>query len=198
MLVTPHRRQLGREQPGLRSEVLLDGPVQVEMITSQIGEHRGVEPRAGDPPQCKGVRRDLHHDRVDALVTHRGEPFLQLGGLGGGADPTQCPDHTDVVTGRPQRGRDQVRGRRLAVRAGDPDRRQRTARLIVERGRDMPEHRPRVVDDDLGDGDGQLVVDEERRRTGLDRRLARTRARRDASRPRTRRAHRVRRLVSRA
>ena len=74
------------------------------MILPQIREDRRVEPGARDAPEREGVRRDLHHDRVDTLVAHAHEPFLQLGRLGRRADAAQRADHPDLVADRSQRG----------------------------------------------------------------------------------------------
>ena len=96
--------------------------VQVEVIAAEVGEHGDVEPRAGDPVQREGVRRHLHHHRLDALVDVAGELALQVGRLGRGARARQRADRGRVAMPAPaQDRRHQVGGRGLAVGAGDAD-----------------------------------------------------------------------------
>ena len=50
------RSHLRREQAGLGAEVVLHRPVQVEVVGTEVGEHRGGEPRAVDAMHRHGMR----------------------------------------------------------------------------------------------------------------------------------------------
>ena len=50
-----HGRSARREQAGLGGEVALDGPVQVEVVAAEVGEHRDGEAGAVDPVEGEGV-----------------------------------------------------------------------------------------------------------------------------------------------
>ena len=76
-----HRRL---EEHRLRSEVLLDGAVQVEVVAPEVGEHTHPEVRSGDAVQLQGVRRHLHRDRSATLGDEGGELLLEVGCLRGG------------------------------------------------------------------------------------------------------------------
>ena len=165
-------RATGLEQQRLGPEVLLDGAVQVEVVTAEVGEDCGVEPGSVDPVQGEGVRRHLHHHRPVALVTKLGEAGLQLRRLGRRVGARQRADDARRVAGGTQdRGEEHAR-RRLAVGPGDADDPERRRRVAVDRRGDRAEGQPGVVDDELRDGADihrpQGVVDEQRRRPGRD------------------------------
>ncbi len=50
----------GQEQQPLGQEVVLEGRVEVEMVARQVGERDGVEVDAGRAVESQGVRRRLH------------------------------------------------------------------------------------------------------------------------------------------
>ena len=159
------------EQHRLGLEVRLDGAVQVEVITPEVGEHGRVEAGAVDAVQGQGVRRHLHHHRTGAVVAHRRQSRLQLGGFGRRVRARQRADDTGGIAGGPQDRREQPAGGGLAVGAGDPDEAQRRRRVAVHRGGDRAERHARVVDDELVDVGahlvlGERVIDQQRRRPG--------------------------------
>jgi hypothetical protein len=102
--------------------------MEVEVVLREIGERPDPEGTAVHAPELEGVARHLHHDRVHALLEHRGEETLQFRGLRRG----QCarlPDTRDAGLDRadqPHRmtvghqGRlGQIAGGGLARRTGD-------------------------------------------------------------------------------
>ena len=113
---------------------------------------------------------------------HRPERPLELGRLGGrgvglvgrldAADPgLGRAGHPGPDAGRLERRDGEERGRRLAVRAGDPDDRQVAARIAVPPGGRGGQGGPAVGHDELRQVDlGQRVLDERGGGTGRGRR----------------------------
>ena len=181
-----HDRATRLEQQRLGPEVLLDRPVEVEVIAAEVREHGGVERRAVDAVHRQRVRRDLHHDGAVAVAQHRREAGLQLGRLRRRERARQRADHARRVAGGTQDRCDERAGRGLAAGAGDADDPERRRRVAVDGRRDRPEGAPRVVDHELAHRADhvrrQRVVDEQRAMPRRGRRRARTRARRGVRR----------------
>ena len=160
-------RVLGREERRLRPEVVLHRLVEVEVVLREVGEQGDVEDRAVDAVLGERVARDLHDDVGRAGLPHHGEQGVQVGRLRSGAnrlDPD--PPHPRLdraeeagrLAERAQARLDEVRGRRLAVGAGDPDQGEVAGGLPVDEGGHVAEDGPWVGDHEHGDGDvtGQL------------------------------------------
>ena len=105
---------------------------------------------AAHPILREGVRRDLHRDGRHAAVAHDGEQAMEVGCLGrrtgerhrfAGDARAGGADHTRHPAGRPEDRLQQVGRRRLAVRAGDADRRERVGGA-AEHHRRHRAHRP--------------------------------------------------------
>ena len=121
----------------------------VQVIAREIREHRRVKPQAGDSFLIQSMRRHLHRD---ARRTELRELAVQREDVGSRHTVRRdrgrhaVPQRADVAA-RPLRKaqhlREQVRDRRLAVRAGDADDR-RFARRRVERTRKLAEARFQV------------------------------------------------------
>src|SRR3546814_20740137 len=72
-----HRR-LRIEQPSLGLEVLLEVPMEIQVVLRKIGERADVEADAVDASESKSVTGDLHDDGIDPLLCHHGEQSMQL------------------------------------------------------------------------------------------------------------------------
>ena len=171
------RRRAGEEAP-LRGEVLLHGPVQVEVILAQVREDERIEPDPVEPPERCPVRRSLDRRSAVARTEHLSEEPLEIDRLGGGEgcrsafpahDPLDGSDEPAAPTGRLQDGVQQKGRRRLAVGAGHTDDLELPGRLPEERvGRDR--HRSAHVGyDELRHRDVELAPDDEGSRAPLDR-----------------------------
>ena len=64
--------------------VFLHGPVEVQVVLTQVGEHRHVEAEPRHPLQSQGMGGDLHHHVGTARLLHGAKQFLQLIALRGG------------------------------------------------------------------------------------------------------------------
>src|SRR5262249_61497592 len=80
----PHPRVGGREQGGLRGEVLLQVAVEVQVILGQVGEDGHLVGGARHPAERQRVAGHLHRRRGDTAFGHGGEQDLQVGRLRGG------------------------------------------------------------------------------------------------------------------
>ena len=156
----PESGPLGREQAGLRGEVVLHVRMEVEVVTTEVGEHRDVEDDPVDPAHHQRVAGDLHRAGVHAALAHQCEERVQVGGLRGG----QLRLHVDTgdagADGADRRRRHarllqaalhQPRGRRLALGPGHPDHPQRRGGLAVDPGSEAAEHRSRPLDHEQRD-----------------------------------------------
>ncbi|OIQ74132.1 hypothetical protein GALL_442220 [mine drainage metagenome] len=141
------------EQLGLGTEVLLHAAVEVEVVPLQVREARDVEHEPVDPPECKGMGRDLHrHGRHPELARPR-ERRVQRGRLHRGPHAPGGPVAEAGLDGAEQSGRsmrrteggiDEVGRGGLAVRPGDPDGDQTRPRRVVHRCRDRPREGTRI------------------------------------------------------
>ena len=118
----------------------LECAVELEVLVRQVGEHRGTVSAVAHAPECEAVRRGLDHR---GLVAHRHHPrqqLLELERLGGRCASEillELIAHLDVHSPEQSgslacRGQDLGTERsdgRLAIGAGDADRRQVSARL---------------------------------------------------------------------
>ena len=132
------RRAVGkqqlREQLAFGREVGVHVAVEVEMVPSQIGEHRGPEAALLDPLQREGVGRHLEHHGVAARPAHSGQEVHEIARLGRGpgrghrAPGDSVADGPDQPRGVARRGEDRLDQSgcgALAVGPSDPDKLQR-------------------------------------------------------------------------
>ena len=148
------------EEGGLGREVVLHVAVEVQVVLGEVGEGADREPRARHPAQGERVARHLHRHVGDAGLTHHREERLQVGRLRRGERAGQ-PGAVDAdadgaeqprgAPGRVQPGLDQVRDRRLAAGAGDPEDREVGGRVAVDESGDGAEHVARVGVDEHRD-----------------------------------------------
>ena len=151
-------RRRTREEAALGGVVVLHRPVEVEMVLGQVREHERVEADAVESAQRRRMRRGFERDAAVAGVEHLAERALEVDRLGRRADDRahlaadaalhraeQAGTLPILVEDRPE----QVRGRRLSVRARDPRHGELLRRLAEEQvGRDRHRH-ARFVDDEL-------------------------------------------------
>ena len=151
------------EQRQLGVAVRLPRAVQLEMLVGEVREDRDVVGDARDAIEGEPVRGRLDDGEVVAGVDHGPQRRLELGRLGGrgvrlvGVRPAADPrrdgaDHPGPPTRGLERRDRQVGGRRLAVRARDPDDRELMRGIAVPPRRGAGEGRPRRVHDDLRGG----------------------------------------------
>ena len=141
------RRRRTGEEPPLRHVVLLHRAVEVEMVLRQVREHERVEADAVEAMQHRRVRGRLERDAAVARVEHLAKRPLQIDRLGRGAHDRPNLSSDPALDGAEQAGPaarrfqdrvQQVRGGRLAVRAGDTGDLELARRLAeehVRRGR---------------------------------------------------------------
>ena len=178
------------EQAQFRVPIRLPRPVQLEVLVGQVRQDRDVVGDLVDAVEGESVRCRFDDRGTVAGTDHRGEGVLEGGCLGGrrvfdvgdldAADPGGGrAGHPGPDAGRLERRDREERGRRLAVRAGDPDDRQIVARVAVppRGGRREPDARVR-----------RRPVVEGRRRGAASRRARRRR--RQRRRPRRSRGRR--------
>ena len=148
------------EQPPLGGEVALHVAVEIEVVARQVGEDAGGEAR------CR--RRAAAPARATTLPSRtprsRGRPSRAAAAarpaLRASCAPRRCsrrrcgtptvPMQPAAHAGGVEDRRQQVRGRRLAVRAGDADERAARRSDAVERGREKGQRQPRVARPDPG------------------------------------------------
>ncbi len=170
---------VGQEQRALGGEVVVERRVKVEMVARQVREDDRREGDAGRALERESMRRRLHDARQVAAVDHLAEHALQLHRLGGRELRIGRSTPAMRLTTVPSRaGRrpatvrivgQQVGGRRLAVGAGDRDDAQLARGVAVEARRHEGHGVPRVGHEDLGDGQGERSLADERDRPGGDR-----------------------------
>ena len=166
------------EQAPLRLEVLLHRPVEVEVILGQVREDEDREARPLQPSLRRRHRRRLHHADAIPRSEHLAEEALQV-------DRLRCveADLAHVVTdspldvgqqarllpGRGENRRQEIRSRRLPVRARDRRDRQ-LGRRVSEELDSRERHRgPHARHDQLWDFEVEWPLDDERDRPLLDR-----------------------------
>ena len=138
------------EQPPLGCEVLLHVAVEIEMIARQVREDARRESDAGHALQHQRMRRDFHRAGTAAAIDHFAKQPLHFRGfrrrvrcvaLVGRTRPDANGDRADAAARHSRRVEhrgEQIRGRGLAVRAGDAGDRQGLARLVVDERRPVP------------------------------------------------------------
>ena len=109
----------------------LHGPVVVQMVLGQVGEHPRLEGQSLHPALGQGVGGDLHHHMGASRVCHAPQQRLELIGLRCSAVGRQLQGTDQIPVGanqahtglqRPfQHGLDKIGGGGLPVGAGDPD-----------------------------------------------------------------------------
>ena len=197
--VDRRRRATLEEEPALGLEVGVHRPVQVEVVLGQVREGERGEVDAVESPERGAVRGRLHRAASVARVEHLAECALEVDRLGRrahgraplAADPEL--DRPDQARLPPRRFEDRVEqecGRRLPVRPGDACDLELLGRSSEELDRRRGHRLPRVRDDELRHARGHGVLDDERRRSGIDRALGelvpvepRSRAHRRRARP---------------
>ena len=148
---------LGRqhlEQAALRLKLSLHVCVEVEVIARQVGEHRrrrtSCRRRAAATSACDDT--SIAHAPSPRSTISRSSVWTSgASGVVRAASRTsgrRCPRRYDRAenaaadVGRLEDRREQIRGRRLAVRAGDADDLHVAARIAVERRREHGERQP--------------------------------------------------------
>ena len=127
----PTAAQAGKERQ-LRVAIRLPRAVELEVLVGQVGDDGDVVVDRADPFEGEAVRRGLDDRGGVAGVDHapkRGLQLRRLGRrrvdgviLGQATDPRRDrPDHPRSHPGSLERRDREVRGRRLAIRAGDAD-----------------------------------------------------------------------------
>ncbi len=145
-----HRRAagLGRigeqlEQAPFGARVRLEGSVKIEMVLGEVREHCHVEGQLLHTLEDEGVRGHFEDDAPHAHLEHLGQHGLDVQRFRRGLARlvTLVTDH--VLNGADDAGAEpapaqerlhQVRGRRLAVGAGDADQREPSRRMSVVQG----------------------------------------------------------------
>jgi hypothetical protein len=159
------------EEPSFRIEVGLERSVEVEVILREVGEDENGEARPEQAAELGGVRRGLHRAAPVARFEHLAKGALEVDRLGRGAGdraPLAAQAHLD----RPQQpraaaggGQDRVEekgGGRLPIRPGNGGDVELPGRM-PEKGVGREGHRsPHVLDDELGNGQVELMLHEER------------------------------------
>ena len=129
--------------------------MEVEVVSTEVGEHGQVEDHAVDPALHQGVAGDLHragghrpllHHREQAVEVRRlgrGQRGLDLLAVDAGADRADDgrPDARSLEGALGEPG-----GGGLALGAGDAEHPQRAGRVAVHVGREAAEQRPRCRD----------------------------------------------------
>ncbi len=124
----PQREVRPGEQARLGRAVVLHGAVVVEVITGEVGEHRGVEAHAVDARLVEGVGGHFHAHALGAQLAQPRQLALQRDRIGSGVQRGRhlrrapVAERADVGGGAAavrQRLRQQPRAGGLAVGAGD-------------------------------------------------------------------------------
>ena len=166
------RRALaGQEQQALGEEVVLHARMEVEVVLRQVREHGRGEANPAGAPELERVRGDLHRAGAIPAVEHRAEARVQVDRLGGRAldwtllaadDRRDRAQQAGLLVRRLQQRAHEERGRRLAVRAGDPDDAQRRARIAVKPACNRPHRRAHGGNQDLGHAEAQWSLHDKR------------------------------------
>ena len=177
-----------REQPGLGLEVLLHGPVQVQVVLGEVREAGDVEHHAVDAVEGHGVRGNLHGGGIEPAFAHERQQGVHIRGFGRGqqardrlaaGQDLNRPDQPGPLAQRPQQGIDEIGGGGLAVGACHPEEGRCPGAvgpaLVDERGQPA-DHAARLVGQQHRDGDvmaqGQQarpgVVCQDRHGAGVD------------------------------
>ena len=171
-------RAPGVEQAPLGEEVVAHVGVEVEVVLGQVGERGDREADPIRAAQSQRMRGDLHRAGAVAALDHAAKGRLQVDCLGRRAldlllDAADHALHRSQQAGL-DRGAledltDEERGRRLPVRARDPDHAQLRGRVVVETDRRVRHRRPAVGDHGLHDPGLELepALDRDRDRTRL-------------------------------
>ena len=194
------------EEPALGVVVLLERPVEVEVVLAQVREDEDGEADPEQALQRGAVGGGLHGGASVPGVEHLAQEALDVDRLGGrphrgaplAADPVlDGAEETRAPAGRGKDGEEEERGRRLPVRPRDPGDLE-LARRVAEEGVGREGHRlAGVRDDELR----HRQVERRARRSVRRRRrrppAVRSRARPPSSRGRRRRARPESRAVRR-
>src|SRR2546428_234936 len=127
------------EEPALGAPVLLERPMEVQMVLREVREDADVEGQRVDARERQRVRADLHGHAAHAALAHGGQHRLDLERLR--RRLSRRPDLVadDVLNGaedpagaaaRAQQRVDEVGGRGLAVGARDAHQRQRARGMV--------------------------------------------------------------------
>ena len=165
------------EEPPLRVEVGAQRAVEVEVVLRQVREDERPEARPDEPLQLGRVRGGLHRTAPVAGVEELAEGALEVDCLGrrpGDGPPLAPHPHLDGAeqarspAGRGEDRVEQERRRRLSVRPRDARHLELACRAPEEHVRREGHCEPGVVDDQLGHGQVERTLDEERRSAALD------------------------------
>ena len=166
------------EEPALGVEVGLERPVEVEVVLREVREDERAEARPDEALELGGVRGGLHRAAPVARVEQLTERALEVDRLGRRARdgaPLAADAHLDrAEQARPAAGRgedrvEEERRGRLAVRAGDAGDLELARRPAEERvGGERHAPARASGDDELGHGEVERALDEQRDRPALD------------------------------
>ena len=127
----------------LRREVRLHGPMVVEMVARQVGEHPGGEAESIEATLVEAVGRCLHGHSVHAALHQRRQGRLQVDrarrgqragrGQHGFASSIERAEGADAArrSGRIEQVSNEAGGRGLAVGSGDADQGELPARMTI-------------------------------------------------------------------
>ena len=178
----------GREQPGFGLEVLVHGPVQVQVVLGQVREPGDVEHHGVHAVEGHGVRGNLHGGGIEPAFAHERQQRVHIRGFGGGEQARDrlaaCqdlnrPDQPGPFAQRPQERIDEVSGGGLAVGACHAEEGRGAGTVgpaLVNACGQPADHAARLVSQQHRDGDviGQCqharsgAVCQDRHRTGFD------------------------------
>ena len=158
------------EEPALGVVVLLERPVEVEVILAQVREDEDGEADPEQALQRGAVGGGLHGGASVSGVEHLAQEALDVDRLGGrphrgaplAADPVlDGAEETRAPAGRGKDGEEEKRGRRLPVRSRDPGDLE-LARRVAEEGVGRKGHRlAGVRDDELRHRQVELALDDQ-------------------------------------
>src|SRR6266542_5951449 len=181
VLVTDVHRRRGTlaldEEPTLSLEVALERAVKVQMVLAEVREDERGEARALEASELRTVRRRLHHAAQVALGKHLAERPLKvdrlrrrpIGSPPLGTNPSLDGGHERRAKSRVlQHGVEEIGGGRLSVRTCDPGDRQIARRVVEELGRGASHGLPGIANHDLGYGDVQRTLEDQRDRPACD------------------------------
>src|SRR5207244_13468484 len=126
------------EEPAVRGEVALAGPVEIEVVLAEVGERERGEADTVEPPKLGAVRGRLQRAAAIVGVQHLVEGALEIDRLGCRANrrPALASDaaldraeQAWLASGRGENRMEEERGRRLAVCAGHAGDLEATGRL---------------------------------------------------------------------
>ena len=181
LVVEVHDRTFGHlraEEQRFRVEVRVHRAVRVQMILRQVREDCAREVRALDAFEREAFRRRFHRGAADPCVTHLRQEPLQVDRFRGRPGHRQHgvadvrldgADHARRHTQRAEHRFEHERRRRLAVRPGHADERERARGIAEEQRRERAHRGAHRRDEDLGNRNVERPLDHDRDGSCFDR-----------------------------